>query len=401
MFNRTFSRALVAVSLLAPFGSFHATGAELVGVSGFDLFRFDSTTGTTSPIGTSTPVHPAELGITHVARAPDQSLYGLSTAQFGSVVSVVPSWVYRLDEATGAATPLWNIGSVIPFAAAIHPLDGSLWYLVPCSGPWGPFGPAFDLVRLDLTTGTITPKGTFINTFVHSFGDLAFDPAGNLYMVNQADLSLWSVDQTSATGPGTKFIGLLGGGVSGLQGTILVDDLPSGSVLLYELAGKRWFTVDVLTGAATATGVTSPGAPMITDLAGSSCAASKLPYGAGCAGSGGFVPSLAVEGCPEVSAQIQLLYSGGLGGQPALLMFGLTKTQVSIGGGCDLLVAPLSLVTPPFVLGGAGAGNGTATLPAVIPPGVAGVTITMQGANADAQHALGFVVSNGVELKIP
>ncbi|MFG0317219.1 MAG: hypothetical protein ACF8XB_08105 [Planctomycetota bacterium JB042] len=377
------------------------SGAELIGVDGFTLFRFDTTAGTSTFIGSVTPVDGNELRISHLARAPDQQLYGLSTAQIGSVVNVIPGWVYRLDDQTGVGTPLWNIGSVLPGAAAIHPLDGSLWYSVLSSGPWGPFGPDVSLFRMDLSTGAVTPKGTFVNGFAFAFSSLAFDLAGNLYVLNAADTSLWSVDQGVASGPGTQKIGDLGGGIDATLGVILVDDIPSGEVFAYERANRRWFTVDVVTGAATATGVTTAGAPPITDLAGSSCGASQLVYGAGCFGTGGFVPSLTVEGCVEIGAQIQLLYANGLGGRPAVLMIGTQKVQTPIGGGCDLLVSPLALVTPAFVLGGAGAGNGTATLPAVVPPAASGVTLTLQGASGDAFNQIGFVVTNGVELKIP
>ncbi|MFG0316462.1 MAG: hypothetical protein ACF8XB_04255, partial [Planctomycetota bacterium JB042] len=54
-----------------------------------------------------------------------------------------------------------------------------------------------------------------------------------------------------------------------------------------------------------------------------SCPGSATTYGAGCPGSGGFVPSLSMSGCPEVGQQVTLELSGALAPSTALFFVGL------------------------------------------------------------------------------
>jgi len=390
---------LSAAVLLFSASTTHA--ANVFGTSGNGLIRLDTSSGTSTALGAFQFQHPSEHGMYDLARTSDGKLWGISTAQFGSVSTVIPSWVYEIDETNAITTATWNLGSINPGGAAIDPSDDSLWYLVLDSGPWGPFGPDLALLRLDLANGQVTSHGTLPNGVAFSFVDLVFDGAGTLHTVNYADMSLWTVDKSNASGPGTQKIGDLNGGIDKSLGFNVTFDASSGSTFLLEQAGKKWFSIDLLTGVASATGSPATGAPDIFGLSGSSCPGLKTSYGVGCAGNGGFVPKIALEGCPEVGGQVQLSYSNAFGGQPALLMFGLLQTQVPIGGGCDRLIDPVGIVTPIFALGGVGPGAGSASLPAVIPPGAAGVTITIQGANGDNQSVLGFVVTNGIEVTFP
>ncbi len=104
------------------------------------------------------------------------------------------------------------------------------------------------------------------------------------------------------------------------------------------------------------------------------CGGSIEPYGAGCPGTGGLVPSLELSGCAEPGEVLQLEVSNALGGAPALLFVGLSAAALNVHGSCDLLVdlTPPSIVTA-FALGGAGAGQGTfsasGSFPATVPSG--------------------------------
>ncbi len=123
-------------------------------------------------------------------------------------------------------------------------------------------------------------------------------------------------------------------------------------------------------------------------------------YGAGCAGSGGVSPTLAVTGCATSLATMRLDVAGGLGGFPALLLLGSGAGDVPIGGGCSLLVAPLSPITAPFVLAGWGPGQGSAHFETTVPLGVSATSIRLQVASGDPSLPHGFVLTNGVAIAI-
>lgn len=107
-------------------------------------------------------------------------------------------------------------------------------------------------------------------------------------------------------------------------------------------------------------------------------------YGAGCPGSGGFVPKIvAAGGVPDVGTYLgaptfQLGLLDALGGTPALSIIGVSNQ--SWGGialpfdlgplglpGCSLLASLDAIV--PVVTSGSGPGNGKAFVPIPIPPG--------------------------------
>ncbi len=120
-------------------------------------------------------------------------------------------------------------------------------------------------------------------------------------------------------------------------------------------------------------------------------------YGAGCPGTGGFVPVLSTPSTPAAGGPLTIVIEDGLGGATALLLFGTAKANLPIGGGgCALLIAP---VLPPQVflpLGGVGPGNGTVTLPGVLPASTSGFTFTMQAFVADVGTPDGFAAANGL-----
>ncbi|MFG0319073.1 MAG: hypothetical protein ACF8XB_17505 [Planctomycetota bacterium JB042] len=124
-----------------------------------------------------------------------------------------------------------------------------------------------------------------------------------------------------------------------------------------------------------------------------------LPYGDGCVGSGGFVPSLEVAGCADLGATISVSLSQALGGTTSALLVGLAPTAVPVGAGCDLLVAPPSFaITIP--LGGSGPGAGAFTLPGVIPLTSPLVDVYLQTFVLDPGVPLGLSATNGVKMPI-
>lgn len=125
------------------------------------------------------------------------------------------------------------------------------------------------------------------------------------------------------------------------------------------------------------------------------------PFGHGCAGSGGFVPSLDVNGCAMPAMPLSFSISKGLGGSSAFLFVGLTQGSQAMGAGCTLNVSPLlSLVVGPLPLAGVGPGTGALQFFADLPASATSATFTLQAFVADAGGPLGFCNSPGVSVPI-
>jgi hypothetical protein len=132
----------------------------------------------------------------------------------------------------------------------------------------------------------------------------------------------------------------------------------------------------------------------------STCPGEATVYGQGCAGSGGFTPSLTFTGCPAPGEAVSIDIANGLGGAPSVLFFGLGASAIPMGGGCTLNTFPLLAPTISFPLFGAGAGNGVMSLPGVMPAGTSGLTFTTQLFVADAASPIGASASNGLQITI-
>ena len=124
-------------------------------------------------------------------------------------------------------------------------------------------------------------------------------------------------------------------------------------------------------------------------------------YGDGCVGAGGFVPRLALDGCPRPGAAVTLELDEALGGSTALLLFGTGKAATPLPWGCSLLVAPVLPVTPALPLAGVGPGQGDVAVPVTLPANVAPATVTLQSFVADpAAGGGGLASSNGLEVRV-
>jgi len=133
------------------------------------------------------------------------------------------------------------------------------------------------------------------------------------------------------------------------------------------------------------------------------CGGTIETYGAGCPGSGGFVPAFSMSGCPSTGYDLVFEFSGGLGNSFASVFLGLGEGNLPLGGGCSLLVNPLLPgIISPLPLFGVGAGNGELTLPVTVPQAVPAILlpVTMQALVADpgAPSGTGFSATNGVKL---
>lgn len=124
-------------------------------------------------------------------------------------------------------------------------------------------------------------------------------------------------------------------------------------------------------------------------------------YGAGCSGSGSFVPKLIMHGLPSPGSLMTFFIKDALGGAPTWLYFGTEPASIPIGGGCVHLIEEVLPNPVFFYLLGAGPGNGHARLPAVIPPTSSTDTIYAQAFILDPEIPTGYTVTNGIQFTAP
>lgn len=178
-------------------------------------------------------------------------------------------------------------------------------------------------------------------------------------------------------------------------------DAVSDTLWGYAVGSHALFTVDPVTGSATIVKQFDGSVPPLAAISIGECT-TNFAYGAGCAGSGGFVPKMNLDPCVAQAGQaVQLAIRDALGGSTALLVFGLAQGATPIGGGCSLYVQPL---LPPIVaipLGGIGAGDGSAFLSAVIPTGLpTPYSFTMQAFVADPSVPTSFASTSGMQVTV-
>jgi len=181
-----------------------------------------------------------------------------------------------------------------------------------------------------------------------------------------------------------------------------VNDGPQGSVddfQTFDLQGQLPVVTSVTFEGISVTGAVD-GAWAIDDL--DVTPGCSLTYGSGCAGEGGFVPTLSNPVCDSQTLQVQFAIENAPGGSVAVLLFGTSKLAAQIGAtDCHLLVGnpfPISFTLP---LGGVGPGAGFTFVNGVFPPSATGLQFTMQAAIGDGSSSIGFTMTNGLEVTAP
>jgi hypothetical protein len=131
----------------------------------------------------------------------------------------------------------------------------------------------------------------------------------------------------------------------------------------------------------------------------SECPGHITTYGAGCPGSGGFVPALALSGCATAGGAITLSIDQALGGSSGFLLLGLGRGSIPLSS-CTLLVSPLVFPFVPVVLGGSGPGNGSLAISANLPSNAPKLVFTLQAWILDSGGVDRWATTNGVEVSI-
>ncbi|HEX5009708.1 MAG TPA: integrin alpha [Planctomycetota bacterium] len=126
-----------------------------------------------------------------------------------------------------------------------------------------------------------------------------------------------------------------------------------------------------------------------------------LIYGSSCPGSGGFAPHLLPIHGGSPGEELELVTANGLGGAPALMLFGLQQASVPLPNGCKLLVSPVLSFTVPFALLSSGPGAGIASVEGVIPWDTPlGLVFTVQVFVADPGAPGHKCATNGVRIVV-
>lgn len=122
-------------------------------------------------------------------------------------------------------------------------------------------------------------------------------------------------------------------------------------------------------------------------------------YGQACPATGGFAPTIELDGLPKAGAPVTLTIAKALAGQTALLFFGLQPGATPMTGGCFLNVSPLlPLVITLPLFGPPGAGNGSVSFPTVVPTVAPGFQATMQAITTDPNFPRGYAASQGMQI---
>ena len=352
------------------------------------LWSIDTQTFAVTPIGPM-PMVNSSAEIWHGSLEFDEAgvLHSMTAQQF-----------YTVDPATGQTTPIGPLDAgmfVFEGGIAFHPSGNAVF------AANGGSNVDTHLLRIDKATGKATDLGNF-PPGEHDFNGLEFDGAGQLYGLDRPTDALWRIDPANPGGPGTHMVGAgLGGGIVLGPGGGLTVDPSTGVWWGYAFSSHQLFTVDPATGVGTVVKTFDGTVPKFFALAAAGCG-TVVKYGAGCAGSGGFVPSLDVLTCPvNVGQPISIAVGEALGGASALLVFGAAPGFAPMDAGCALLVQPLLAPVVALPLGGAGPGNGEVILGSVVPPGLpAPFTFTMQAFVNDAGGPAAFANSRGIEVRV-
>ena len=122
-------------------------------------------------------------------------------------------------------------------------------------------------------------------------------------------------------------------------------------------------------------------------------------YGTTCPGAQGLTPNMTFIGCPQGNAAVTVEIDRVLGGANGVMFFGSGDFGVSIGGGCELNIVPFLPVSLPMSASGVGPGNGTVSLPAVLPP-IPGVIFTMQAFFFDPLSPINISATNALRVNV-
>jgi len=376
--------AVISLAMAVP-----ASAGNLVAFDTFtdELLDFD-TDGSISLIGIVTG-HPSQLSQIDVGR--DGTLYAtLSLPGTGYQI-------WTIDANSLTSTLLHNVATTCngDRGIAIDPTNTTAWI----TGTVGTF-PYTDvrLQEVDLATGTMTDRGSIPSAAGWVWG-LAFELDGRLFAGNDNGsglTELLELDLTNAANSTNH--GLLtdptvtqGGNKVSFPCELMSARGGYGThIYSFQTGTMRSLDTSTVTAPRIADKLNGQYFPATSAIDG--CAGFTGTYGAGCAGSGGFIPQLSVTGCGAVSEVLDVKIENGLGGANALVFVGNNSASIPAGK-CTLLITPFNFLAV-LPLGGIGPGAGSFEFSGSVPVTAAGTTNTVQTWVEDPAIGIGAAGSN-------
>jgi hypothetical protein len=132
--------------------------------------------------------------------------------------------------------------------------------------------------------------------------------------------------------------------------------------------------------------------------------ASVIHYSKGYPGTGGWIPSLSLDGYPGTGEDVEVRIEQGLGNASGYLIFGFNgRAFIQFRGGHLLVQPPFFTVLPVILSGPSGSpGIGGLSVPITIPgdPGLIGLFVDIQALLLDQGASQGVSMSAGLEVEI-
>lgn len=381
-----------------------------------EIRRYDAATGTIEPFasGVVSPFY-GQVDASGNLYIQDSAL--------GAIWKIAPDGTKKVLSSGGL------IGT--PLSVTIHPVTGELYVS----------DAAFQhVVKVDPVTGEQSVFSDNSHGLYDIPGGLAFDADGNLWMTDHGNFFIFKIDP--AGNPTPFFDGAAAGIVvpAGIEldraGNIFVAGYGSNEVVRIRIDTGEWevFCDDPILdepndvtmspdgqGLVVACGETS--ALVLIDSMGQAsvlcqdsslgeflgaaipgaypgCTGSITAFGAGTAGSGGFVPRIAgiFSPCPgcDLGYDIDRLN----GGAPGFFLWSLGQSNLPIWGGHLYIDVTSVWGLIPFVADGVGAGNGRARLQFFHPddPAIVGIDVFVQVLSLDLGNSYRKTLSNALQV---
>lgn len=129
------------------------------------------------------------------------------------------------------------------------------------------------------------------------------------------------------------------------------------------------------------------------------CPGETRLYGFGCPADGAFVPTLAVNGCPEPGGTLSFTLDDTDGSAIAFLIVGTGRAERELGPGCVLRIARISSLKTLFTTPG-GPGDGHATIAFTLPATASG-KLNFQGFIRRPNPPFIGTFTNAIEITLP
>lgn len=266
-------------------------------------------------------------------------------------------------------------------------------------------GPLGESATIGGLTFSSPGSGLAVFSGTHMHGAKNTTPGGAQYLLADSGVPAHHDDLKMGVAPGQGALIAWGAWFSDLeQGPIVVrvDTTPVVNQGVIGVSGAIQFFGFVAGGGQTFQSVTLSIPDVTYGIDDVRTVTTGCAYGAGCPGSGGFVPVLTAAPCVVADGgTLTLAVSGALGSSTAFFCFGLTTAEIPLAAsGCTLNVLPVVPFWFSLPLGGTGPGAGGVAVAGPLPTGLSGGTFTTQAFIADAGASLGFTGTNGTRITI-